>query len=223
MNPDRQFWNKQQQSLRLYLAKKEFHSKAEALFLSQHAMVYSALMSNSGLWSFEDEVLEGVNSQQMRMIPRNCEHSIAWMMWHMTRCEDITMNLLVAGSPQVLLRENWFRHLKISLRDTGNAMDAADIIEFSLAIDLEALRAYRLAVGRRTREIVIQLQPDRVEQRVDPAGLEKIQADGAVLKAASGILDYWGGLTIAGLLLMPPTRHNFIHWNEALIVNKKFK
>jgi hypothetical protein len=35
------------------------------------------------------------------------------------------------------------------------------------------------------------------------------------------VLEYWGGLTYAGLLLMPPTRHNFIHLNEALRVKKK--
>ena len=222
MNPDRQFWNKQQQVLRKNLARTEFHEKAKALFLNQHSMVHSSVMSNSGHWSFEDEALDGVNIQQMRILPRNCEHSIAWLVWHMTRCEDITMNLLVARSPQVLLQENWLKHLKIDERDTGNTMGTGDILNFSLLIDIEALKAYRLAVGRRTREIVIQVQPDRLLQRVDPSGLEQIQVEGAVLKGASGLLDYWGGLTIAGLLLMPPTRHNFVHWNEALRVKKNF-
>lgn len=132
------------------------------------------------------------------------------------------MNLLVAGSQQVLLRENWLERMKINLRDTGNAMDAAAVMEFSSAVDLEVLKDYRLSVGRRTRQIIKQLQPDQVKQKVDPVRLQQIRVEGGVLEAASGLLEYWGGLSIAGLLLMPPTRHNFVHWNEALRIIQKF-
>ena len=34
-------------------------------------------------------------------------HSIAWFIWHMTRIEDVTMNLLLAGSPEVFSSANW--------------------------------------------------------------------------------------------------------------------
>ena len=222
MNADRKFWNQQQQALRQNLARVDSHPKAIGLFLDQHAMVHAAEMSHAGLWSFEDEALDGVTESQMRMIPPNWEHSIAWMVWHMTRCEDVTMNLLVAGSPQVLLQEGWLEHMKINLRDTGNAMDADGVEEFSSVVDLQALRAYRMAVGCRTREIVMKLLPEQVKRKVDSARMEHIRSEGAVFEAASGLLDYWGGLSIAGLLLMPPTRHNFIHWNEALRIKKKF-
>jgi hypothetical protein len=157
----------------------------------------------------------------MRTIPRNAEHTIAWMVWHMTRCEDVTMNLLAAGSPQVLLQEGWLDRLKVSAQDTGNAMDLAGMADFSAAIELAALRAYRLSVGRRTRAIVQQLPAGQLRRKVDPARLDRVRAEGAVLAAASWLLDYWGGLTIAGLLLMPPTRHNFVHWNEALRIKQK--
>jgi DinB superfamily len=223
MNPDRKFWNQQQQALRQELAHADSHHKAIELFLSQHAMVHSAEMSHAGLWSFEDEILDRITGQQMRLIPRNCDHSIAWVLWHITRIEDVTMNLLVAGSPQVLLREGWLERMKISVRDTGNAMDADRVVALSETVNLEALRAYRLSVGRRTREIAELLQPEEFKRKVDPTRLQKISLEGAVLEAASDVLGYWGGLTIAGLLLMPPTRHNFIHLNEALRVKQKLR
>ncbi len=153
MDLHRKFWNQQQQALRQNLAHAETHAQAIELFLHQHAMVHAAEMSNSGLWSFEDDVLSNVTAQQMRMIPRNCDHSIAWLVWHMTRCEDITMNLLAAGSPQVLLDGNWLERMKISALDTGNAMTHEQVQQLSGSIDLEALRSYRIAVGRRTRDI----------------------------------------------------------------------
>jgi hypothetical protein len=197
------------------------HNRAIELFLNQHAMLHSARVSQTDLWSFEDAVLNDMTEEQFRRIPRNCEHSVAWLIWHIARCEDITMNLLVAGSPQVLHRDNWLERMKIMVRDTGNTMDAAEIADFSATIDIEALRAYCVAVGRRTREIVKPLQPEDLKQKVDPARLQHIWDEGAVVEAARGIADYWGRRNVAGLLLMPATRHNLIHLNEALQLKQR--
>ncbi len=223
MNPDRKNWNQQQQALRQNLASGEDRPKAIGLFLSQHAMVHAAEMSHAGLWSFEDEILDGLSERQIRSTPNNFEHSIVWVIWHLTRIEDATMNLLVAGSPQVLLHEDWLGRLEIDQRDTGNAMDAASVADLSIVIKIQALRAYRLSVGRRTRVIARNLHPDDLKRKVDPDRLRQMTVERAVPEAAHGLLEYWGGLTIAGLLLMPPTRHAFIHWNEALKIKQKIR
>jgi hypothetical protein len=218
----RKFWNQQQKALRQNLTHADNHQKAMELFLSQHAMVHSAEMSNAGLWSFEDETLDGVTGQQKRLIPIKCEHSIVWIIWHLTRIEDITMNLLVAGSPQIMLKEGWLERMKINARDTGNGTTADGVADLSASIDIGALRDYRLAVGRQTRSIVKLLKPEQIKQKVNPARLQQIVLEGAVTTAGKEVLEYWAGLTTAGLLLMPPTRHNFIHWNEALRIKQKF-
>jgi hypothetical protein len=221
LDAHRREWNLKQKVLRQILALPDNHPEAMELFLSQHAMVHAAEMSHAGLWSFEDEILEGVSGPQMRLIPHNCDHSIAWIFWHMTRIEDITMNLLMAGSPQVLLMENWLERMQIVVQDTGNAMTTATVVELSATINLEGLRAYRLSVGQRTRQIVKLLKWEQLKQKVDPACLRQITLQGALAETASDLLDYWGGLTMAGVLLMPPTRHNFIHLNEALRIRQK--
>jgi hypothetical protein len=69
--------------------------------------------------------------------------------------------------------------------------------------------------------LVKRLQPEELNLKVDPSRLQQVMAEGAVVEAASGLLDYWGGLSKAGLLLMPPTRHNFVHLNEALRLKSK--
>jgi hypothetical protein len=221
MDARRRSWNQQQQALRQSLASLEDPPKAIELFLNQHAMLHATRLSQMGLWSFEDEIMEGLTSQQIRTIPRTLEHSIAWVVWHMTRIEDATMNLLVAGSLQVLIGENWLERMEIPERDTGNAMESVDIAALSAAINVPALLTYRMSVGRRTRTIVNQLQPQELKQKVDPARLEQMTAQEAVRAKAGGLLEYWGGLTITGLLLMPPTRHTFVHWNEALRIKQK--
>lgn len=214
-------WNERQKALLQELSPKGNHQQAIELFLQQHAMVHSGLMSQSGLWSFADEIWEELNKDAVRMIPKNGEHSLMWIFWHMARIEDVTMNILVADSPQVLIKDNWLKKLKTTRRDTGNALDLEAITELSSTLNLDALRNYRMAVGRRTREIVQQLQPEQLKQKVDPVRLQRILDEGAVIEAARELTAYWGRHTIGGLLLMPPTRHNLVHLNEALRVKQK--
>ncbi len=221
MESHRKSLNKQQTELRRVLMRFDQHDKAIQLFLSQHAMLHSAKMTQTEPWSFEDEVLNDMTEEQIRRIPRNCEHSVAWCVWHIARIEDVAMNLLVAGSPQVLHRDNWLERMKVTVGDTGNAMDEEGVAELSAAIDIEALRAYRLAVGRRTREIVQQIEPEALKQKVDPSRLQQVRDERAVVEAANGIVDYWGRRNIAGLLLMPATRHNLVHLNEALRLKRR--
>ena len=102
----------------------------------------------------------------MRIIPGKYDHSIAWVVWHMTRIEDATMNLLVAGIPQVLLGEDWLERMEIPIRDTGNGMDAKGVAALSAAINVPVLLEYRQSVGRRTRAIVKNLQPQELYRKL---------------------------------------------------------
>jgi hypothetical protein len=224
MESNRKRLNKQQTQLRRVMMSFDQHDEAIRLFLRQHAMLHSAKLVTSAtegraqnqLWSFEDEILNDMTEEGMRRFPRNCEHSVAWCIWHMARIEDVTMNLLVAGSPQVLHCESWLERMKVRVSDTGNEMDEEDMAQLSAAIDVEALRAYRVAVGRRTRVIAQGLKPEELKHKVDPIRVQRVMDEGAVIEAARGIVDYWSRRDIAGLLLMPATRHNLVHLNEAL-------
>jgi hypothetical protein len=220
MNANRKNWNEQQQEL-LAAFKRGDDKTARPLFLRHHAMVHSAGVSGMGLWSFEDEVLDGIDEAVFRRIPAGGEHSIAWNIWHIARIEDVTMNLLVAGSGQVYFDGGWFERLGIPFQDTGNGMTRQDVAALGAEIDLEALRAYRGAVGRRTREIVTTLDETAYRQRVDASRLFQILDTGAVRQSAREVVEYWGKRDIAGLLLMPATRHNFVHLNECLRLKAK--
>lgn len=222
MDANRKLWNDQHKLLRQALSKPDEHSKAFELFLRQHAMVHDAETSNASLPSFADEVWQGANEATIRCLPPKFEHSIAWLIWHIARIEDMTMNVLMAGKSQIFHQRDWLTKLNIAIRHTGNVvMDTDDVTALSNAIDIEALRAYRREVGRATRDAVITLQPGEVQRRVDPLRLKQLLDDGSVAPEATGLIEYWGSLTIAGLLLMPPTRHCLVHLNEALKVKQK--
>ncbi len=213
--------NKQQTQLRTMMMDSGQHEKAMALFMTQHAALHSAKVTSPETVSLEDVILDDITEGQMRHIPPGGEHSVAWAIWHIARIEDIAMNILVADGPQVFVEGDWPDQLNVSLRDSGNAMDAQAVAFLSDTIDLSVLRAYRVAVGRRTREIVSGLQPNDLKQKVQISCLERVREEGAVVEAASDIVDYWGKRTIAGLLLMPASRHNLVHLNEALKLKRR--
>ena len=100
-------------------------------------------------------------------------------------------------------------------------MGESQVEEISAGIDLAALREYRLAVGRATQELVRTLDPSDLKEKVDRTRLQRLLDEEAVLDNARGLLDYWGKRTLAGLLLMPATRHNLVHLNEALVLKAR--
>ena len=212
MDPQRAAWNKGQHLLQNALSDPEKHPEWRDLFLSQHGQLHSKQVSGEK-WSFEDEVLDGVGEAGMRVIPPRFEHSIAWILWHLARCEDLTMNILAGDVDQVLESQGWISKLHPAFLHTGNEIDAQEVVHFSQAIDLPNLRAYRAAVGESTRQVVRQLTPTELDQAVRPERMARVKALSVVLDP--GILNYWSRRTIAGLLLMPPTRHCFTHLNEA--------
>jgi hypothetical protein len=221
MEANKKFWNQQQKALRQAFDRPEQRQTAVDLFLSQHAMVHSNEVSHLNCWSFEDEVWEGVDEAEARLIPPKEEHSLVWLLWHIARIEDVTMNLLLGSREQVYTQNDWMLRLKAPFDNTGNNSGPEEVRALSEAVDVGVLREYRFAVGRRTREIVRRVSAEQLAQRTPPDRLQRVKDEGAVKADAQEVFDYWGSLTGAGLLLMPPTRHCFIHLNEMLNVKKK--
>jgi hypothetical protein len=93
-------------------------------------------------------------------------------------------------------------------------MSPEEICRLSETVDLKALIAYRLVVGKRTREIVHSLDFAVLQRPPEPERLTQIAKEGAVGEKATWLLDYWGGKPATNLLLMPATRHCFVHLNE---------
>ncbi len=93
----------------------------------------------------DQQILRELNDEQMRARPPRGGNSVAWVVWHATRCEDVAINTMVQGTPQVLVRE--FADAA-GLGDTriGTGLGDDEVAAFSAGVDTSALRAYRRAV-----------------------------------------------------------------------------
>jgi hypothetical protein len=214
MESDLRHWNAQHQLLRRLLLKDKDYQRAIPIFLEHHAAVHAAKLHAGAHWSWPDEVLSGLTPEQMRHSPKGSPHSVAWRIWHMARIEDVTMNVLLAGATQVFENGKWPGKMEIDCTGVGNEMSNDGIVRLSKAINLNALFAYRLAVGKRTCAVVKSLKFDDLPQPPARDRLQRLIAEHAVEQSTLWLLDYWGGHPAANLLLMPATRHSFVHLNE---------
>lgn len=128
---------------------------------------------------------------------------------------------MVADDQQVLYAENWFDKINTRFSHSGNEMSEEDIADLSSNIDCESLLAYRTAVGKQTREIISRLTPGQLKEKVEQNRIKRLFDENAVTQNASWLADYWSKKSIAGLILMPATRHMFLHLKKCIHIKEK--
>jgi hypothetical protein len=223
MENKKALWGVNQKLLRNILLVPDKFNEAINLCLEQHAMVHSSEMSQINSVTFEDELWTDLDENSFRTMPTVKDETIAWSLWHLTRIEDITMNILISGGTQIINESNWLEMLNVQVCDTGNSMTDEEIIDLSSKLHMQELRKYRMAVGRKTREIIQNFQPTDLKRKMKPDRLQRILEEGAVLnvEGANWLIDFWGKKNVAGILLMPITRHQMVHINEAVRLKRK--
>jgi hypothetical protein len=179
---------------------------ARELFLAQHAAVHSATVAGNKL-SAAERTFAGLTDDQMRVRPRPDLNSLAWIMWHIARAEDIMVNVVVHGRPQVF-DDGWQKRLNVTRRDFGIGMTSDEVTALTQAIDVAALRAYRDAVGARTRELVGAYTDADWSGSIEAPALERAAAQGAIgpvmVKAFTGRPRT---AVLSGLALFHPSGH----------------
>lgn len=187
---------------------------AKQLFFELHSKLHLSSMTGTEK-NDVDYLLHDLVPHEYSIMPTSKDETIAWVLWHIARIEDLTMGILVADGNQ-LFNDEWKRRLNVSISDTGNALLDDEIMELSRQLNIKELISYRNAVGQRTRDIVMSLSASEMKRTVFPHGLEAVMQAGGVTSDENSLwlLDFWGKKDVAGLLLMPPTRHVLLHLND---------
>ncbi len=222
---DKKTWNLNLQKLRLIIKQDNELDEAKSLILKLHAMVYLSEMSGINQKTFEDEIWEYLDENTVRKLVNKKGRTVLYGVWHSTRIEDITMNLLVAGKDQLYEKDDWFSRICSPIRHTGNSLTGEMILEQSSVINIDELKAYRIAVGRNSEEIIQSLKAGEMKRKVYTGNLQRILSEGAVdnVDSAKWLIDFWGKKDVAGIILMPCLRHQLVHINESLAAVTKNK
>jgi hypothetical protein len=174
---------------------------------------YDSLHTNN-----QATLIEGLTDEQLRCKPHPGVNSIVWLLWHMTRCEDVGINSLVVDRRQVLDGDGWSDRLGVSLRDIGTGMADEEVGAFSAHVDVQALLSYRAAVGTRTRSVLDDLDPTILALPLDRALLRHVIAEGALGPNAGWVEEHWQGRTRGWCLAQLGLTHNHSHFGEGYLV-----
>jgi len=176
------------------------------LFLAQHSGMQSANVAGNKASAVE-RVLNGLSEEQLRVRPREDLNSIAWILWHVARAEDIFLNPVLTGRSQVF-DDGWMKKLNVTRKDFGIGMKSPEVSELTRAIDLDAVREYRDAVGKRTREIIGGFQPGDWEGQVQQAGVDRALAEGGFpAPVAQAFMGRPRAMVLTGIALFHPAGH----------------
>ena len=179
---------------------------ARDLFLAQHAAVHSKEVGGNPA-SAAERTFGGLTEDQMRTRPREDLNSLAWIMWHIARAEDILAGAVIGGRDQVF-DAGWMKRLNIARKDFGIGMKSADVWDLTRQIDVAALREYRDAVGKHTREIVGAFKDADWQGSIESSALERVAAQGNIPEA---LVKIFGGrprsAVLSGIALFHPSGH----------------
>ena len=184
-------------------------------FLRSHAAVHAREVSGES--HPIQRVFNEPSDAQMRVRPGQGLNSLVWLLWHMARTEDAAVNPVVAGREQVL-DDAWMRRMNLPYRIIGSGMTDEDVSECSALADVAAVRAYRVAVGKRTRDIVSALSPDAWDEIVTEADIARAGSAGALRGWKPGAPYPWLGATRGEQLASSALRHNSAHIGEAVTI-----
>ena len=215
-------WNDKQKKLKVLLSDQKTFSKGKDLLLEMHGLLHDNKVYKTGVETVYDNVWENLRDETCRIISSK-ETSIVWNIWHITRIEDLIANIIM-GNKETVFNNEVQAKLNIKIKDSGNAMTYSDIERFNQAINIKALKEYRVKVGKSTKKIIESLEYGDMKKKVTAEQLEKIKKNGGVVNDPKSIwlLDFWGRKNTVGLIMMPITRHQQVHLNDCLKIKQKY-
>jgi len=164
--------------------------------------------------------IEDLNIEQMRC----CLHglnSIAWLLWHLARCEDIGINRLLSNRTQVFDEEDWPKRLNVFRRDIGTGMTMEEVTELSSQIDIKSLRKYSITVACRTQMVIRDVNTEDLYKILEPSYLHQVlYNERALCQNSEWVAEFFFGKTKGWFLGHLGLTHSRGHLGQILIIRK---
>jgi hypothetical protein len=188
-------------------------------FLAQHSRIHTRSISGSTV-SYQDNMLRGTTHDDIRAKPGLTFNSMAWILWHLTRGEDITVAIIIGQRPQVFDEGDWATKLGIDRRDLGTAMNDDEVDTFTATVDIDSLLAYRALVGTRSREIVQAMHVADLDAPITREMLQISRDQGAFGPGAEFVPERWVGHNKAFTLAHSVLAHAAMHFGQGETIRR---
>ena len=119
-----------------------------------------------------DDLTDGLTDEVSQYRPTPQANSIAWLIWHSARCQDLQL-CDIAGFEQVWTRDGWADRFGLDLPhgDIGYGHSPADVAKVHASADL--LAGYYRAVHKVTLEYITTVTPEELAASSTLAGIRR--------------------------------------------------
>ena len=163
---------------------------------------------------FERGVLRGLAPEHWTARPDDTGNSIVWLVWHLARVEDLVINGLVRGEPQVLATGGWGARMGVADPRVGTGFEPAEVAGLGRTADVAAVDAYWQAVRQQTAAWLAGLPDAALDAVPDVRARAAALPPMAPAKAQETLLTFWGGRPVAFLVGFPLIQHGYLHIGE---------
>lgn len=175
------------------------------------------------LWEIYEFIFKNLSPEEFSKMPLSGEKTIGYYLWHLNRIEDITSNTLILDKAQIFYENGFQTKINSPISTTGNELKREELVGFSQKLDTAQLEKYARAVFDNTDSLIRNITFDQSKIKIDAQKKQKLLELGCVSDDpdAFWLIDYWCGKDYAGLMLMPFSRHQFMHLGNCVkIMNK---
>ena len=159
---------------------------------------------------FEQSIQSVFTPEEMKERIDGRGNSIAWLMWHTARTEDLAVQTLIKGEDQLLFQSDWSERLGIDVSHIGTGLPEEELGEFSKSINVEAADEYWKTVAKNSFEWLKSTTPEQLDEKVDVE--KRLEGVPDVIVAGNTALtQFWNNRTTAFLFQGPVISHGYIH------------
>jgi hypothetical protein len=180
---------------------------AQQFFVMTHEQVHNMIQAR---------LLDRLDEKQIRTQPRPGVNSVAWLVWHMARLEDIAVSRFVVDYPQLLSQGRW--DLGVARQDSGFGMTDEEVADFSETVNVPVLLDYYKSVARKTRELVLSMPASIFDEPVEATHVQRVIAEEGILQVLGYAPPHLEGRTKGNFLGYLALRHHVDHFAEGSYV-----
>jgi hypothetical protein len=167
-----------------------------------------------------DDVCGRLRSQVLSRVPRARWNdrpgpdsgSVAWVLWHVTRHQDVALNAVVRGADDVLSGDRWRAELGVAAFAPGTGLSEGDDVDAAAALSLDAIDAYAEAVWATTAAWLGTVTADELERVPDStAALLRLGVDA---QEYAWLYRMWDAKPVSFHVSWTTIGHGFNHLGE---------
>lgn len=150
----------------------------------------------------------GQSVEQLHYVPDGESHSVAWVLWHAARVEDLLVQGAWQGKPEIWRSDNWAERSGLPERGFGTGQSTEEASSVAIT-DLDAFWEYQDAVNAATHAFLDSLTDDDLSREVQLGENTETLGESITLHLCTHLNGHRGEINlIRGMHGLDPVRPN---------------